>query len=132
MIRNVGDLRFGGPAKLEALEQFCDRFRCWAAEVQLPDRFSVELLLREALTNAVVHGCVADAALNLECVLRMRGSRLLIAVRDDGPGFDWRRAGLRRASLQECSGRGLEIYRLLASRVRFNERGNSVVLIKRF
>ena len=57
-----------------------DRVNCFAAE----------LLLREALTNAVVHGCHAESGKQVRCSMRLKGRRLLIVVDDDGDGFDWR------------------------------------------
>ncbi len=129
----------GGPAVLEAVEECCRLFRGWAASENLPQRFAVELLLREALTNAVAHGCECDSTKCVAWTLRLRRGRgqsqwrtLLIAVRDEGPGFEWSGASGRRAALDACSGRGLEIYRCYANLVRFNRLGNAVFLVKRF
>jgi anti-sigma regulatory factor (Ser/Thr protein kinase) len=90
------------------------------------------LLVREALTNAVVHGCHADPAKQVRCRMRLNGGRLLFAVEDDVDGFDWRAACARPANFAKCSGRGLGILRLYANRVRYNAAGNGVTFIKRF
>jgi serine/threonine-protein kinase RsbW len=126
------EMRRDLPATLEAVEQFIVDFRerCQA----LLDRksfFGAELLLREALTNAVRHGSHADPAKQVRCRLRIKGGRLLIAVEDYGCGFDWRAAWNCRAALPDCSGRGVEILRKYASRVRYNDRGNAVTIVKR-
>ncbi len=94
-------------------------------------RFKVELLLREALTNAIEHGCGGNPELRVRCVARRRPSRLLLAVLDEGPGFDWRRHQQRELLLESTRGRGLPILRQYADAVRFNTAGNGVVLIKR-
>ena len=126
-------LRATLPATLEAMEEFCTEFRRHVdGAAGRADRFAAELLLREVLTNAVIHGCGGDAGKRVHCVLRLRDRRLTIAVRDEGEGFDWRAAQGCQAGFQAPSGRGVEILRKYATRVRFNDRGNSVTLIKRF
>jgi anti-sigma regulatory factor (Ser/Thr protein kinase) len=121
------------PASLEALEEFFAEFR--RQSQMLMNRvncFAAELLVREALTNAVVHGCHADPERNVRCALRLKGGRLLIAVQDDGDGFDWHAAWHNLATLSDCSGRGIEILRRYATRVRYSDRGNVVMIVKRF
>jgi serine/threonine-protein kinase RsbW len=120
------------PATLAAIEEFFVEFRR-RAEALLERRncFAAELLVREALTNAVVHGCGADPAKKVHCRLRLRRGRLLIVVADEGPGFDWRSARERTALEPDTSGRGMEIYYRYAQRVRFNEKGNAVAIIRR-
>jgi serine/threonine-protein kinase RsbW len=56
---------------------------------------------------------------------------LRLAVRDDGPGFDWK--ARQSAGLPDLatSGRGIALYTLYADRVAFNEAGNAVVLCRR-
>ena len=126
------ELRMEFPATFPALDGFFHAFRTWAEDVRLPFVFGPELLLREALTNAVVHGSDCDPAKAVLCILRWNGRRLLIAVRDCGPGFDWRTAMTRQGDDYACSGRGVDILRLYATRVRFHPPGNSLILLKRF
>jgi len=125
------EMRQTMPASLAAVEDFFMNFR-QQAQKALPsaDCFAAELLVREALTNAVVHGCHADPAKHVRCVLRLRGRRLTIAVHDEGEGFDWRAVAERRNATLAPSGRGMQILRRLAVRVRFNKKGNAVTIIK--
>ena len=126
------EMRAALPASLQAVEEFFVEFR--RENRSLLDSvncFGAELLLREALTNAVVHGCHADPHMQVRCVLRLKGRRLLIAVEDDGDGFDWRLARDTSPNLSDCSGRGMEILRKYANHVRYNDRGNVVAMIKR-
>ena len=126
-------LRIGAtlPATLEASEAFSLEFRRRAEDIaNRADRFAAELLLREALTNAIVHGCRGDANCRVRCAARVRGRRLLIVVRDEGEGFAWRQAWGRQPGLSLPRGRGLEILRRYATHVRFNVRGNAVTMIK--
>ena len=121
------------PATFEAIEHVFEGFRrnCKCI-LDLHDCFAAELLLREALTNAVVHGSQASPERLVRCGLRMRGNRLLIAIEDGGNGFDWRAIRFREADLSACSGRGMQILRTYATRVRFNAKGNAVAIIKDF
>ena len=127
------ELRVDLPATLEAIESFCVEFQLWRG-IACADlnAFSSELLLREALTNSVVHGSAEDSRERISCVLRAKRGRLIIVIRNGGNGFDWRAAWDRRAALEDNHGRGIEILRHYASAVRFNTAGNSVMLIQRF
>jgi anti-sigma regulatory factor (Ser/Thr protein kinase) len=125
--------RFELPASLEAIEEVCVKFQEWRAlHCGAVEAFASELLLREALTNSVVHGASEDPRQRVSCVLRAVRGRLLIAVRDSGNGFDWRATFRRRADSSETHGRGIEILKHYASSVRFNFKGNSVTLVKQF
>ena len=92
------EMRVTLPATLQAVEEFFAEFR--RKSQSLPDPsicFGAELLVREALTNAVLHGSGADPAKQVRCSVRLKGRRLLIAVSDDGEGFDWRAARHKQA-----------------------------------
>jgi anti-sigma regulatory factor (Ser/Thr protein kinase) len=118
------------PATLEAVDQFFVELGSRShAMLEQHNSFPAELLLREALTNAVVHGCGSDPGKQVRCFLRLRASRLLIAVADDGDGFDWHATRGNRADVPDSSGRGMEILNIYASHVRFNKKGNVVTMI---
>ena len=125
-------MRITLPATAEAVEEFFVSFRQHAAAA-LPKEhcFTAELLAREALNNAVVHGCHADPDKRVRCALRLKLGRLLIVVHDEGEGFDWRALWGSRAEASAPSGRGIELMRTYATRVRFNDRGNTVTIVKR-
>jgi len=130
--RSDYEVRTALPASLQAIEEFFQELRLRHRELlKSVNCFTAELLLREALANAVVHGCHADSSREVQCVLRLKGRRLLIAVQDDGDGFDWRAAWGNSANSSDCSGRGIEILRTYANHVRYNQRANGVALIKR-
>jgi anti-sigma regulatory factor (Ser/Thr protein kinase) len=119
------------PATLDAVEGFVLQFRSRCQDVEAgDDRFAAELLLRETLTNAVLHGCHGDPARSVRCVLRAKNRRLLMAVEDEGAGFDWHGAWNRAPVQGGSSGRGLEILRRYATRVRFNRHGNAAFVVR--
>jgi anti-sigma regulatory factor (Ser/Thr protein kinase) len=123
------ELRATLPPCPDVLERFFRDFRGQESPAGA-EWFAAELLLREALENAVSHGCCPGGGI-ITCVVRRRPGRLLIVVCDDGNGFDWRAASGREPSLTETHGRGLAILRQYASRVRFNDKGNQVAIWKR-
>jgi anti-sigma regulatory factor (Ser/Thr protein kinase) len=127
------ELRVELPATLDAVENFCTEFQRWReATCAELDAFSAELLLREALTNAVVHGSAKDRSRRIACVVRAKPGRIIMAIQDEGQGFDWRGAWHREAFSTDTHGRGIGILRRYANAVRFNPKGNSVTLVKRF
>ncbi|MEO8658915.1 MAG: ATP-binding protein [Bryobacteraceae bacterium] len=97
-----------------------------------PHSFCIELLVREAVTNAVVHGCNGTESGTVLCVVRRQQGRLFIWVEDNGPGFDWRARGSRSSDPAIPGGRGIEIFEKFATRHRFNAKGNGVALLYRF
>jgi anti-sigma regulatory factor (Ser/Thr protein kinase) len=128
----ICELRVNLPSTLEAVEGFCREFRAWrTGNDEGPGAFDAELLLREALTNSVMHGCPNDPDKHICCVVRAKKGRLLILVRDEGTGFNWRAAWDRDATISDTSGRGISIFRHYANQVRFNPEGNTVTLLKR-
>lgn len=92
--------------------------------------FASELVLREALTNAVVHGSRGDPAKQVRCVARIKRRRLLLVIEDQGEGFDWRAARSEVSAPTGDSGRGCEILRTYARRVRYNAKGNAVAILQ--
>jgi serine/threonine-protein kinase RsbW len=121
------------PATLEAIETFSREFRLWrAGNCEDLDAFSAELLIREALTNSVVHGSPNCADKKICLMLRVKRGRVIIVVQDEGAGFDWRAGLTRRAAISDTRGRGMEILQSYANHVRFNPKGNTLTLVKRF
>jgi serine/threonine-protein kinase RsbW len=131
--RTCCEIRTTIPATLDAIEQILAELRrhCHCV-LRSRGRFEAELLLREALTNAVVHGSHSSPARAVRCVLRMKGRVLTISVRDEGEGFDWRDRSSREVDSCSVSGRGIEIFRKYATRFRFNDKGNAVTIVKCF
>lgn len=132
-IRTAYEMRALIPASFDSLERVCEEFRSRVGgQLARRDCFIAELLLREALTNAVEHGSQGNAGRVIRIALRVKKTRMLIAIEDQGDGFDWRTDRSRGAYGTTVSGRGIEILHKYANRVRFNDRGNAVAVVREF
>jgi serine/threonine-protein kinase RsbW len=103
-----------------------------AARFSKQDVFAVRLALDEALANAIKHGHDGDLTKTVRVHWRLRAGDVLICVRDEGPGFDREIVPDPRAEdgLERDCGRGLLLMQLYLTHVRFNHRGNAVLLHK--
>jgi serine/threonine-protein kinase RsbW len=94
--------------------------------------FPVELLLREFLNNAILHGNCADNRKKVQVSLNVGRKWVKIKISDEGPGFNWRKASRSIPDETAVSGWGLAIGSQYAEHIRYNRAGNAVSLwIKR-
>jgi len=95
---------------------------------------AVELALREALNNAVVHGnrLDADKLVHVRCRCAV-GKGASITVSDEGAGFDLNAVPdpLSVENLTVEHGRGIHLMKLLMDEVSFERRGAEVRMVKR-
>jgi len=95
--------------------------------------FQVELALREALANAIVHGCNNDPSKKVECcVACSESSDIMIVVRDPGEGFVLSAAPnpLATENLQSTHGRGIYMINQLMDEVSFERNGAEIRMRK--
>lgn len=96
-----------------------------------PHVFSVNLVLREGLTNAVRHGNKNNPDKLVHMVLDTHGDKAIrISIADEGDGFDWRHAKNNPLPDEADHGRGMPIMDTYFSRCRYNEQGNVLYLEK--
>jgi serine/threonine-protein kinase RsbW len=96
--------------------------------------FEVETSIREALANAVLHGCKEDPECTVQISVVCDESRgILIVVRDPGPGFDPGDipSPVKGRQLYEDSGRGIYLISQLMDEVSFWEDGTEIRMCKR-
>jgi len=95
--------------------------------------FEIETALREALANAIVHGCKNDPSKKVECFVACEDDRgMLIVVRDPGNGFD------PLAIPDPCNGenvyshhgRGIYLINQLMDEVKFERNGAEIHMRK--
>ncbi len=114
------------------VDNFCEESEVLLRENNLYDYiFPVQMLLREALTNAVVHGCRKKPGLMIKSTIIICKNEIIIEVEDPGDGFDWKVCKGRDHSLSAESGRGLLILQKYASEYDYNETGNIVRIKKK-
>ena len=95
-------------------------------------QFEIELLLREALINAVIHGSGENAEMSVYLTIGYSVSekQFMIIVRDEGGGFDWRGQKKKDTDLSSENGRGVKIFEAYASGFEYNDCGNEIVIHK--
>jgi serine/threonine-protein kinase RsbW len=95
---------------------------------------AVELALREALSNAVVHGNALDAhkLVHVRCRCKV-GRGISVIVSDQGQGFDPRTVpdSVTVENLEADHGRGIHLMKLAMDEVSFEQRGTEVHMSKR-
>ena len=129
MTRGPDALAVAMSAELENIDRACAETKklLWEKGLEAAE-FSVLLGLREALTNAVLHGSGRDPARRVRCAVDVDGGSLAVSVEDEGAGFDWRSAPCGPPSPDAVGGRGLAIMRCYFEEVRHNDRGNCVLM----
>jgi serine/threonine-protein kinase RsbW len=85
----------------------------------------VEIALREALANAIIHGNHENPGKHLRVRCRCEPSEISIAVKDEGRGFDANKIADPTAPENTGSvhGRGIYLMKALMDEVRFEEGG---------
>ena len=99
--------------------------------------FGIEMAVREAVTNAMVHGNQEDEAKSVEVIFNCHGNELEVEIRDQGIGFDPASVPdpTDPANLLKTSGRGIFLMRNFMDEVKWAARpegGTVVRMTKRF
>jgi anti-sigma regulatory factor (Ser/Thr protein kinase) len=97
------------------------------------NEYQIELALREALANAIVHGCDNDPNKRVECcVACTESSDVMIIVRDPGQGFDPKTVPdpLASENLNSTHGRGIYLINQLMDEVSFDRNGAEIRMRK--
>jgi serine/threonine-protein kinase RsbW len=95
--------------------------------------FEIETALREALANAVVHGCKQDPGKQVEFVVACDQNRgMMIVVRDPGTGFDPSDvpSPIRGECLYSEHGRGIYLINELMDEVKIKNGGTEIFMRK--
>jgi serine/threonine-protein kinase RsbW len=92
------------------------------------DPFGVLLVMREALTNAVLYGSRHEEDSQIRYSLRCESGTLTMEVEDDGDGFDWKSLSTDVPDITSESGRGMAIMTLYSSGYQYNEKGNRLAV----
>jgi serine/threonine-protein kinase RsbW len=96
--------------------------------------FEIEMALREALANAILHGCKGDSTQKIECTVKGDSKEgVLIVVRDPGEGFDPKSipSPTDESNLNSDHGRGILLISKLMDEVT-HERNGTVIRMRKF
>ncbi len=92
----------------------------------------IKLCLEEALINAIKHGNRLDKSLKVKIDYNLGDDTFKVTITDEGEGFDYKHVPdpTLEENLQELKGRGIFLIRRLMDEVQFNEKGNSITMVK--
>ena len=124
------------PAEAAAASSVCDGVMRVVRDMKLAvgKEFEVEIALREALANAIEHGCQGDPSKSVQCcVAADESGDVVIVVRDPGPGFDPTRVPDPRQgpNLFRDGGRGIHLINEFMDEVQFAQDGREIQMRKR-
>ena len=93
--------------------------------------FVYNYILREALNNAVLHGCHQDISKTITVNLQLSPKSLDVSIKDDGHGFDWKPLmGKQLVAPESTHGRGIYSMRKFHFEASYNDKGNILYLHK--
>ncbi|MCA1632561.1 MAG: ATP-binding protein [Acidobacteria bacterium] len=107
--------------------------RVAALGVIKPDNSNLFIALDEAFVNAVKHGNRSDPHKLVRITADLSSKEARFQIEDEGEGFDINSIPdpLDPANLFKTSGRGVLLIYNIMDQVEYNERGNSLTMIKR-
>ena len=122
------------PSKVAAISPFVDKLmrlirKCGCAAEGESD---VEIALREALANAIIHGNHENPGKHVHVRCRCEASEISIAVQDEGRGFDVDKLAdpTTPENSRSVHGRGIYLMKALMDEVRFEDGGVAVHMRK--
>ncbi len=120
------------PSELARVDEVCRAARTLLEQNGLESRvFVADLLLREFINNAILHGNGSDSSKRVCVSVKIYGHTIALTVADEGSGFDWHAQMRNVPETSDVSGRGLAIGMEYAKKIKYNRSGNRVVIIIR-
>lgn len=123
------------PARVSAISPLVEAVMTAVRSYARAKELEIETALREALANAIRHGCSEDPTKYVQCSVVFEDSRsVLIVVSDPGPGFNPRLLAdpTEGEHLYENHGRGIYLINHLMDEVRFKRGGAEIHMRSRF
>jgi len=82
----------------------------------------------EATNNAITHGNKFDEVKQVEIIFAMDNEKILLTVKDEGPGFDYQNIPdpTSPENLENMSGRGVFLMSKLSDQIEFEDKGSFV------
>lgn len=130
-----GEITIVFSSTMQNIDRTCDetvRFLLDCIEGISEHLFSIQLVMREGLTNAVRHGNCLDKQKTVTYSVKVGSDRLLrMEIEDQGQGFNWQKEQKKKKDDSQEHGRGLVIMGQYFSSYWYNEIGNKLILEKR-
>jgi serine/threonine-protein kinase RsbW len=123
-------------SEIDAISPFVDELMLKIREIHCDpgSEFAIELALREALANAVLHGNREDSKkkVHVRCECD-EGAGVSLVVRDEGPGFDLAAVPdpLAPENLGAEHGRGILLMKQFMDEIHYERGGTEVHMRKR-
>lgn len=122
-------------ADLKAIDPLLGRLMKLIGEMKCAagKEFEVETALREALANAVIHGCRSDPSKTVQvCVACDESRGMIILVRDPGEGFDPEEipSPVVGQNIYSSHGRGIFLINQLMDEVHIGRGGTEIIMRK--
>lgn len=122
-------LHWGLSSDLAEVDSVCLEIREFFTTLELKvGSFVPELLTREFLNNAVIHGNRSQTEKLVAITVKVGRKWIRIRITDEGAGFDWRKMRNTPPEDRTTESRGLPIGAIYASRITFNRKGNQVTI----
>ena len=130
------ELRYTVSSDAHIISSFVDQLMRFISRFPSSDKsnFEIELALREAIANGIVHGNREDPSKRVYvCCRCTTAGDVSITVQDEGEGFDVERVPNPTApeNLFRGSGRGIYLMNTLMDEVHFEQRGTVVHMHKK-
>jgi serine/threonine-protein kinase RsbW len=121
------ELEHSLPSEVAAISPFVDKLMRLISKCRCADEgeSDVEIALREALANAIIHGNHENPGKHVHVRCRCEPSEISIAVKDEGGGFDLDTIADPTTPENHGSihGRGIYLMKALMDEVRFEDGG---------
>ncbi|NQV30495.1 MAG: ATP-binding protein [Candidatus Marinimicrobia bacterium] len=112
----------------EVVSQIAKIISILDGEMEKYNRFVLDLVLRETLNNAVIHGNKNSPAYLIKLSLKIESDQFHIVVEDEGPGFNWQSVINEQSNPVFDHGRGFPIFQTYCNEILLNEKGNRISL----
>ena len=131
----VERIEFRIPSRVEYLDGVLNHISERLVKMRIVDRESIEVIvaLDEAIVNAIKHGNGYNESKHVTIVAEVTKDRARFEITDEGAGFRVQDVPDPCApeNLLRTSGRGILLIRSIMDEVTYNERGNSLIMVKR-
>lgn len=95
----------------------------------------IQIAINEAVNNAILHGNKNCPNKQVQIALKTKDDQLIIKIKDSGNGFegnkkvDFLEKNYEKHGILKESGRGLLIIRQVVDELKYNEKGNEMILV---